>query len=69
MKFSIVIPVLNEEHYIGVLLECLVHQIHKDFEVFIVDGDSKDKTKDVVLSYKDRLNINFLEPKQRGVAF
>ena len=37
MKFSIIIPTLNEENYIGGLLESLVSQTFKDFEVIVVD--------------------------------
>ena len=37
---SIVIPTLNEERYIGALLDSLAGQTHRDFEVIIVDGGS-----------------------------
>lgn len=42
---SIIIPCLNEEHYIGKLLVSLSKQTFQDFEVIIVDGHSKDDTK------------------------
>jgi len=69
IKFSICIPTLNEEKYVGKLLDCLVAQKHKNFEVIVVDGKSKDKTKDVVLSYKDKLNIQFIPSPRRGVSY
>lgn len=56
MKFSIVIPALNEENYIGTLLDSLVGQEFKDFEVFVVDGDSEDGTRKVVESYMSKLD-------------
>ena len=44
MSLSIIIPTLNEEKYIGKLLDCLSRQSFKDFEVIVVDGKSL-KTK------------------------
>ena len=49
---SIIIPTLNEEKYIGKLLECLVNQTYTDFEVIVVDGGSKDKTINKVRDLK-----------------
>ena len=42
---SIIIPCLNEEHYIGTLLACLARQTFKDFEIIVVDAFSSDDTK------------------------
>ena len=52
--FSVIIPTLNEEHYIGVLLQNLLDQEDISFEVVIVDGMSTDKTFEVVSSFKQR---------------
>lgn len=52
MKVSIIIPTLNEEKYIGSLLDCIDLQTHKPHEVIIVDAYSKDKTKEIALSKK-----------------
>lgn len=41
---SIIIPTLNEEKYIGKLLDCLANQTYKGFEVIVVDGKSGDKS-------------------------
>lgn len=68
MKFSICIPTLNEEKYVGGILGCLTKQTFKDFEVIVVDGNSEDKTKDVVLGFKDKLDIKFMECPKRGVS-
>jgi len=47
-QLSIVIPCLNEERYIGTLLKCLARQTFQNFEVIVVDGNSKDETCAVV---------------------
>ena len=54
-KISIVIPVLNEEKFIGKLL----HHIEANSktsnisDIIVVDGGSTDKTKDIVASFDD----------------
>jgi glycosyltransferase involved in cell wall biosynthesis len=69
MKFSIVIPTLNEENYIGGLLSSLVKQTFKGFEVVVIDGKSKDKTKEKVVEYQKNLDIKFIVAPKRGVGF
>jgi glycosyltransferase involved in cell wall biosynthesis len=50
MHFSIVIPTLNEEGFIGGILEDLAQQDYTDFEVIHVDGKSEDRTCQIVES-------------------
>jgi glycosyltransferase involved in cell wall biosynthesis len=69
MKFSIIIPTLNEEKYIEGLLDSLASQIFKDFEVLVIDARSEDRTKEKVLEYKKKLNIKFIKSPTRGVGF
>lgn len=68
MQFSIVIPTLNEENYVGRLLDDLGAQDFKDFEVIHVDGKSKDKTCDVVSTYQDKLVITTVVSPRRNVS-
>lgn len=69
IKFSICIPTLNEEKYVGGILESLSVQSIKDFEVIVVDGNSKDKTEKIVRKYEGKLNLRFLKSPKRGVSF
>ncbi len=66
---DIVIPTLNEEHYIGILLDCLDSQTNKNFNVYLSDGNSTDKTIEVAESFKGRLNINIVKCIKSGVAY
>ncbi|MGC8628814.1 MAG: glycosyltransferase [Candidatus Micrarchaeia archaeon] len=49
--FSIIIPALNEEKYIGYALEGIKHQTLKDYEIIVVDGGSKDRTREIAKKY------------------
>lgn len=65
-KFSIVIPCLNEEKYIGTVLQSLVDQTFKDFDVRVVDGKSEDKTLEVLNSYLKKLPLKILTADVRS---
>jgi glycosyltransferase involved in cell wall biosynthesis len=67
--FSIVIPTLNEEEYLPKLLEDLVEQSVKNFEVIVVDGGSKDKTIEKAKKYEDQLSITVLKSPKANVGF
>lgn len=68
-KVSVVIPAYNEATYIDRLLEALIRQNFDDFEVIISDAESKDGTKQVVDSFKDKLEVRFFEAPPKGPAF
>lgn len=65
---SVVIPTLNEEHYLPILLSSLEKQTVKDFEVIVVDGNSEDKTAEKALEYEGKLNIAVVKPKKRNLS-
>lgn len=46
--FSVIIPTLNEEHYLPRLLADLEKQTFSDFEVIVSDGKSDDRTITIV---------------------
>jgi glycosyltransferase involved in cell wall biosynthesis len=54
-QFSIIIPTLNEEKFLPLLLDSLTLQGNKDFEVIVVDGSSKDKTVALARSFGRKL--------------
>jgi glycosyltransferase involved in cell wall biosynthesis len=53
--FSVIIPTLNEEQFLPKLLESLVKQSKKNFEVIVVDGSSKDRTVSLAKAMIKRL--------------
>lgn len=48
---SIVIPALNEEHFLPKLLACIKKQAYKDYEILVSDAGSKDNTKKIAVKY------------------
>lgn len=73
-EVAIVIPTLNEEHFISRCLNSIIKQTYEfeKMDVMIIDGGSKDKTKDIVAEYqKSHQNIRFIENKKKiqSVAF
>lgn len=53
--FSVIIPALNEEKFLPHLLDSLIQQTKKTFEVIVVDGKSKDETVKVARSFSNKL--------------
>lgn len=68
-EVSVVIPAYNEATYIDRLLEALTKQKGVDFEVIVSDAESKDGTKEVVESFKGKLDIKYAEAPPKGPAF
>lgn len=50
--FSVVIPTLNEEECLPLLLDDLVHQTFIDMNIWIADGNSTDNTRLIVQTLK-----------------
>lgn len=73
-KVAVVIPTLNEEKFIARCLDSVIAQSYPfaDMDVMVVDGGSKDRTKDIVENYKNKYkNIRFLNNpgKIQSIAF
>ncbi|MFT4283192.1 MAG: glycosyltransferase [Candidatus Woesearchaeota archaeon] len=64
MNISVIIPTLNEEEHIENLLTSLNKQTTKVDEIIVVDGNSKDKTQELVKKSKVKLFVT-----KRGVGF
>jgi len=64
MEISVIIPARNEEKYIGKTLKSLNSQSFKDFEVIVVDNNSKDSTSKIA----KKLGAKVIFEKKRGVG-
>ena len=67
--FSVIIPTLDEEKTLPNLLRDLSQQTYQNFEVFVVDGQSADKTKKVALKLGKLIpKFTFLESSEKNVS-
>ena len=67
--FSIIVPTLNEEHFLPLLLSDLERQKNKNFEVIIIDGTSVDGTKQIAQEFSKKLELTFFQVKKHNVSF
>ena len=61
-KISIITVVKNNEKYIEQNILSLINQEYKNYEHIIIDGDSKDKTKNIIEKHKDKISYFISEP-------
>ena len=66
MKYSIIVPVFNRPDEVDELLESLLSQEEKDFEVVIVEDGSKIPCKEVCDKYADRLDLHYYYKENSG---
>lgn len=55
IKYSIVMPALNEEKYIGRTLQSLRPQLDDETEIIVVDNESRDRTADIAREHGVRV--------------
>lgn len=68
-KISIVIPVYNSEKYLDACLESVAGQTYDSIEVIIVDGESADRSPEIIRSYVDRYPfVKAVSIVNRGVS-
>ncbi len=65
---TIVVPALNEEKYLPILLKSFLNQTDKNFEIVVVDGKSEDNTVKNVTEFKDRLDVRIVIADKRNLS-
>lgn len=68
MKFSAVVPVYNRPDEVDELLESLLHQTYKNFEIIIVEDGSKIDCKNIVDKYTNSIDIKYFYQENGGPA-
>ena len=53
MTVSILIPYYNDREFLGQAIESVLNQTYKDFELILVNHDTKDDCREIAHSYKD----------------
>ena len=54
MKLTLITATYNRAEKLKIQIERILNQTYKEFEYIIVDDNSNDKTKEVILSFKDK---------------
>lgn len=67
MKVSIITATYNSEKTLAQTLESILIQDYKNIECIIVDALSVDQTKNIVESFKSKLDIKFVSEKDDGL--
>jgi glycosyltransferase involved in cell wall biosynthesis len=66
MKYSIIIPVFNRPDEVDELLQSLMGQTLKDFEVLVVEDGSSVTCRDVVERYASQLDVHYYVKPNSG---
>lgn len=69
MFFSVIIPVFNRPSELFELLQSLTQQTFCGFEVVVIEDGSDIKSDQVVASFRDRLNLQYLVQENTGQGF
>lgn len=67
MKFSVVIPLYNKEHYIEATLRSVLSQTCTDYEVIVVDDGSKDDSLALARKFESE-KVRIIHQENQGVA-
>ena len=70
---SIITPCYNCESYLNRYFDSILNQTYNNVELIIVNDGSKDKTEEVVFSYKEKINqrgykLKYLKQENQGIG-
>lgn len=65
---SVIIPTYNRAKILGKVIQSVLDQTYKDFEIIIVDDGSTDDTKQVLAQYKNKIIYIYQENQGGAVA-
>lgn len=67
MKISVIIVTFNCENFLEETIESVLKQSYENYEIFIVDGNSNDKTLDIIKKYSKEDNIRYISEPDKGI--
>ena len=69
LKFSIITVCKNAEKYIEQTLWSVLDQSYRNFEIIVIDGESTDRTLDILKAYDAAGDIRLYSGKDGGIYF
>ena len=67
--FSIIIPIYNRPDELDELLQCIVNQNFKQFEVIVIEDGSKIRCDKIVEKYQAKIDIKYFYQENTGQGF
>ena len=64
--FSIITVVFNGQKHIDKCIKSVLAQTPKNFEYIVIDGNSTDKTNDIIKKYKKKIDV-YVREKDKGI--
>ena len=64
VRFSVLMPVFNNEKYVGAAIDSILSQTFRDFEVIVIDDGSTDRSLEIIRHYGPRIKV--LQQSNRG---
>lgn len=65
-KVSVIIPVYNQDLFIGQAIDSVFAQTHEDYEIIVVNDGSTDETGQILDRYGNRIRV--VNQKNKGLA-
>lgn len=69
LSISVIVVTFNRAKSLQDTLLSLARQERQPDEVIVVDNTSTDNTKEIVLSFRNKLNIKYIYEKRRGIPY
>lgn len=69
MFFSIIIPLYNRPQEIKELLDSLILQTYRNFEVLVIEDGSVNDAEAIVNTFTDKLNLRYFKKQNEGQGF
>jgi len=65
-KVSIITVVYNNRNFIETAIKSVLSQTYKNIEYIVIDGGSKDGTKEIIEKFKDKIS-EFISEPDKGI--
>ena len=68
-KFSLIMATLGRSDEIAVMIDSLLVQTYKNFELIIVDQNEDDRVMKIYEQYKNKLELHYFKSNKKGISF
>lgn len=68
-RFSVIITAFNRENYIRQTINSVLSQTFNDYELIVVDDGSTDRTKEIIVSYGEKVRYIWQENQGSEMAY